>query len=534
MNCTLTRLRELLRTCLALRVTAAILLIMGMLGVLFLMAAMNIGELREQRTQHGRLQELLSTIESTAQIACYLGDGQLMEEIAQGLLSNRIVGKVIVRHADEILLEQGRSGASTASTKPLARSIYSPFDASEQTCRIVLLPNAEEIERAVTEASGFIAAALTLQLISIGVCVILVVVYFVTRPITGISHRLHELKAAAGEKIEVPRSNRRDEIGQLAMSVNAMIDHLVCALSEERKLRLQQEVAERRFRSIFENVETGIFELDCAGRVISANPAFKRLFQVPDDADLTEHPVALADLVAEGALTASELFKRLATQTGPLQLEMGLSGSAPSRWVSVLMSRIEEGRLQGVAHDITDRKLATDAAKQLAVTDALTGLGNRLGFEYRLTDAAQRYRQNSDYRAALMVLDLDHFKAINDSSGHMAGDRVLQHVGELLRELVRDGDYVARLGGDEFVVLLDGLGRRELITPIVERFLQRVNQPIEIASDTTARIGGSVGIAVLGLDTESENELVHLADRAMYRAKIAGRNAYQFYEVRSR
>jgi diguanylate cyclase (GGDEF)-like protein len=133
------------------------------------------------------------------------------------------------------------------------------------------------------------------------------------------------------------------------------------------------------------------------------------------------------------------------------------------------------------------------------------------------------------YRCALILLDLDRFKEANDTFGHAVGDRVLEHVGTLLTDLVRRADYVARLGGDEFVILLDGAGRREDVRRIVTGFLTRVNEPIVIDGDAHVRIGASLGIAVLGQDTDSELELIRLADAAMYRAKHAGRNTYRFH-----
>jgi diguanylate cyclase (GGDEF)-like protein len=104
------------------------------------------------------------------------------------------------------------------------------------------------------------------------------------------------------------------------------------------------------------------------------------------------------------------------------------------------------------------------------------------------------------------------------------GDKVLQHVGVLLTDMVRKADYVARLGGDEFVVFLDGALRKSDVEQIVSRFLTRVNQPIVIDAETQVRIGGSLGIAVLGEDASDEEALLRMADTAMYRAKQAGRN----------
>lgn len=134
------------------------------------------------------------------------------------------------------------------------------------------------------------------------------------------------------------------------------------------------------------------------------------------------------------------------------------------------------------------------------------------------------------YRGTLVLLDLDRFKVANDTFGHAVGDRVLQHVGDLLTEMVRKADYVARLGGDEFVIFIDGPVRRSDVEQIVSRFLQRVNEPIVFDAETQVRIGASLGIAVLGEDASDEEALLHMADTAMYRAKEAGRNCYRFHQ----
>ncbi len=167
----------------------------------------------------------------------------------------------------------------------------------------------------------------------------------------------------------------------------------------------------------------------------------------------------------------------------------------------------------------------------MAVTDSLTGLGNRRGLSQRLQSAVRIYRSDPGYRCTLIMLDLDRFKIANDTFGHAVGDLVLQHVGGLLTELVRKADYVARLGGDEFVVLLDGPVRRVDVEQIVSRFLKRVNEPIVIDAETRVLIGASLGVAVLGEDAGTEDALLHMADSAMYRAKQAGRNCYRFHAL---
>ena len=182
-----------------------------------------------------------------------------------------------------------------------------------------------------------------------------------------------------------------------------------------------------------------------------------------------------------------------------------------------------------MAHDVTARKRAADAAEQLAVTDPLTGLGNRRGFDRRLAVMGRHHRLYPDRCHALVLLDFDHFKQINDTHGHHAGDRVLRHVGGELAVLLRQRDYVARLGGDEFVLLLEGCGRREEVEALLERFVAGLQTPIELESGVAVTIGVSIGVALLGVDTEEPQQALLLADRAMYAAKRAGRNTWRFH-----
>lgn len=517
------------RTRLALRSAALTLLAVAVLGALSLIGALLIGEQRESSKQYERLNELLNTVEQTVQVACFLDNQELAGEVANGLLANRIVAGVQILHHDKVLVRRGQA-TPRSGVEPLERSVVSPFIPDEEVCRIVLAPNTDEIRGAVLEASLFTAGILTLQLFGIGIAVALILVRVVTRPIKTLSYGIRRLAAEDGQKLEMPPGNEHDELGRLVNSVNGMIDRLVFSLRSEREQRLQREMEERRYRTIFDNVEAGIFELDPTGRLVSANPAFCRMFGLDQTADLGAREVSLCDLAGEAQVQLQNVLRCLQADNTPRQIDVRLDGGEQPRWLSLLFNRFEESRMQGVANDITERYLAAHAAEEMAVTDSLTGLGNRRGLSRRLQAAVRVYQNDPSYRCTLIMLDLDRFKIANDTFGHAVGDLVLQHVGELLTEMVRKADYVARLGGDEFVVLLDGPVRRVDVEQIVSRFIKRVNEPFIVDSETQVRIGASLGIAVLGEDAGTEDALLHMADSAMYRAKQAGRNCYRFQQ----
>lgn len=518
---------RLFRTRLALRSAALTLAAVTLLGALSLVGAMLVSEQRERTEQYGRLEELLDTVERTVQIACFLDNRDLAAEVASGLLSNQIVARVEIVQQGVVLLEMGMTDISTKAS--IERQVMSPFVAEEEVCRIVLTPNVDEIHESVLQASLYIAALLTLQLIGIGAAVVWVIVRLVTRPIRDVSRRLRELDGESGEKLVIPPGNERDELGRLVMSVNAMIDRLVSSLRGERELRVQREIEERRFRTIFENVETGIFEVDAAGRLLGANPAFRRMFGLSEAIDLEREHVRLCDVCKRPAAEIGQLLAGFEADRQPQQLEVQLGSDDQPRWIAMLLNPYEAGRVQGVANDVTDRHLATRAAEAMALADPLTGLGNRRGLSRRLTEVTSLFRRDAMHRCTVILLDLDRFKEANDSFGHAAGDHVLQHVAELLTSLVREDDYVARLGGDEFVVLLEGPVQRAALEKLLVRFLELVNQPIELESGERVNVGASLGIAMLGGDAVDEESLLSHADSAMYQAKRAGRNCYRFF-----
>jgi diguanylate cyclase (GGDEF)-like protein/PAS domain S-box-containing protein len=178
---------------------------------------------------------------------------------------------------------------------------------------------------------------------------------------------------------------------------------------------------------------------------------------------------------------------------------------------------------RGVVADITDKVQAEQQLRQLAHTDSLTGLANR--FTLRDTLAA-RLREGG--RGALLAIDLDHFKAVNDSLGHSAGDQLLTAVAQRLRHCLRDGDMVARLGGDEFAVLMTQAGGADDATQLARRVVAALAQPVPVQG-RALRVGASVGVALWDGGALSVDELLVRADTALYAAKEAGRGQHALY-----
>jgi diguanylate cyclase (GGDEF)-like protein len=197
--------------------------------------------------------------------------------------------------------------------------------------------------------------------------------------------------------------------------------------------------------------------------------------------------------------------------------------------------------VHGTLQDVTDQRKVQAKIRYLANYDSLTGLANRHRFRERLEQALEEARARDEF-LALLYMDLDQFKRINDTLGHSAGDRLLQAVGDLLRHQVRRGSNpgspderepdpeVSRLGGDEFTLLLTRISTPEKAGEVARRILRALPHPIRVDDRNEVSTTGSIGIAIFPLDGDDAETLVKHADRAMYHAKAAGRNQVQFYD----
>jgi diguanylate cyclase (GGDEF)-like protein/PAS domain S-box-containing protein len=182
----------------------------------------------------------------------------------------------------------------------------------------------------------------------------------------------------------------------------------------------------------------------------------------------------------------------------------------------------------GINRDVTDLKKAEDHVKALAYYDSLTNLPNRTLFHDRL-EQNTKYCERNEGKMALLFIDLDNFKAVNDTYGHHIGDLLLQKVAILLTDSVRGSDTVSRLGGDEFTIILRKIDSRDNVTSIANKIITQLLEPV-IVNDIPLNIGISMGAAIFPDDTHDKNVLLKMADTAMYNAKKSGKNCLKFFE----
>ena len=300
------------------------------------------------------------------------------------------------------------------------------------------------------------------------------------------------------------------------------------ALAQEQA-RSRREL-EEYVHVLFAKAVDGIVVFDDCGRVRSCNPRAAEMLGSPA-AMLVELPLSNWIDPPEGGFRVGQYETK--AQRGEHWFPCELT-------VSVLP--VAEGRAQFVANlrDLTERRQAEQRQQRLANFDSLTGLPNRSLFRERLGEAMAR-AQGNGRQMALMFLDLDRFKVVNDSLGHDAGDQLLKHVAKVLTQCLRDGDLVARgrgaqnggftvarLGGDEFTVVAEGLDDADQAAGIATRMMRALEQPFYVGHQEVV-ITTSLGLTMYPSDDASLDELLKHADMAMYRAKERGRNAFEFY-----
>lgn len=220
-----------------------------------------------------------------------------------------------------------------------------------------------------------------------------------------------------------------------------------------------------------------------------------------------------------------------AWSTGEYENELDVPKQSPFalRWAHLKIIR-SGGYLAVRLRDISGPKAHVNELKRRGDEDVLTGLPNRHWVQGYLPEAINHAREANE-SLALLFIDLDGFKKVNDTSGHAAGDKLLQHAGERLREAVRPEDKVVRFGGDEFVLIIENIKHRMDATHVAERVQQAFEQPFRL-SEGVHSVGTSIGIALFPTDDQEAASLLEKADIAMYSVKLNGKGGYQFYEAK--
>jgi diguanylate cyclase (GGDEF)-like protein len=344
------------------------------------------------------------------------------------------------------------------------------------------------------------------------------------RPIVAVTHAMQKVSCGAVD-VAIGYQERKDEIGQMVEAISTF----------RRTTQLHAETIatqNRRFDVTLNHMSHGLCMFDADGTLIVRNNRYLEIYRMPPGSlepgcTLPEVMQSLADagvVSGDQAQYVADLRSALA-QGRSLQSTRELSDG---RSVHIFNQPMPGGGWVATHEDVTERIKSERRAAYIARHDILTGLPNRFHFRERAEQALPRLRRGENF--AVLCIDLDHFKEVNDTLGHPSGDRLLKLVAERLRQCVRETDIVARLGGDEFAVIQTAIQSPEEVTSLARRIVETLIEPYDLDGHEV-RVGTSIGVAIAPGDGNDPDQLLKSADMALYRAKADGRGMVRFFEA---
>lgn len=474
-----------------------------------------------------------------SEIQTHLADLNAALLLEQQVQVNTIVADSINREIDRII-----------------QTIEATTQTRAQAARLALA------NTAVQSSAALLATALTALGLTVWACLWLG--RRIMQPITALKHAAE--RVSAGDLEYQLQLSGQDEFSVVAMTFNKMVEQLRLTLTDlefrisERTAALatshqslqektqslavalkQLRDSEANYKSLLENLQAGVVVHDRDATILFCNHMASHLLGIPADqieGHQTIYPTWLL-LDEFGSQLAPEHYPvhQVVTTLKPLHnyvVGVQKSPHRPTIWVLVSAFPVMNNQqsLQKVVvtfNDITERKLAEESLRHRALHDALTNLPNRTLLLERLDHALQQVQRQSAHCFAVLFIDLNRFKVINDSLGHAIGDLLLIQVSQLLLNQVRAVDTVARLGGDEFVILLEQVQSPQEVIYVVERIQAKLQTPMTLEGHTMFT-SASIGIALSHRDYQCGQDILRDADNAMYRAKAKGQSNYEIFD----
>lgn len=504
----------------------------------------------------GHQQELNQLLERVMQVAkppaaraVHTLDDELSNEVVSGLLAYDFIERV--RVSDELgnVLGEGQRTRTHSSTRWLTQLLG--LDRAERFTELHIpgynrssagsLWFSVDLDRALAGfyersllnlATGFLRNALLVVLLFFAFYFIL------TKPLVRLSRELRSINPEQpGVRRLTPLPGRNDELAQLVESGNQLLNTVDLSLAKRRAVELALRKSEEHLRQIIDSLPVMISARNSLGQYLFANKTLANLFGcAPSDV----RDRYARDLLKDSGMDIEQLLsrdQRVIREGVDVEISEEVFVTPGGRQL-YLQTHImplqfyDETVALVVSVDITDRKRAQAEMEFMAHHDALTHLPNRVQLVERL-ELEVRRAERHDYHGAVLFIDLDQFKNINDSLGHPVGDRVLTEVAQRLVKAVREEDLVARLSGDEFVVVLTVLDQDRSVAAlrageVGEKIRRVISRPYH-TDDLELRISCSVGVAVFPENNSSVHELLRYADTAMYQVKEKGRDAIEFF-----
>ncbi len=351
----------------------------------------------------------------------------------------------------------------------------------------------------------------------------------VVAPIRAVTRTMQAV-SSQHERVEIGYRDRKDEIGQMVEAIARFQETMA---QQNKLLATRQRALEAqnlRFDTAMNHMSHGLAMFDSEHRLVVTNRLYAELY------GLTPAQVKPGTSIRQllECRHAKGVFGEVEFETfaGDYLAQFGKASArvqelADGRVISIVRRPMRDGGIVSTTEDITERRRSEARIAHMAHHDALTDLPNRILLKERLELAVSRVHRGEI--VAVHLLDLDHFKNVNDTLGHPVGDKLLKGVTERLGKLIRETDTIARMGGDEFAIVQVGIKEPSDASDLAQRVIEVVNAPHDIDGHQVVA-GTSVGIAIGPLDGTDPDQLIRNADLALYRAKGDGRGTFRFFE----
>ncbi len=524
--------KKSLRLLLQWRVTA----ITVLLGILALGIGFRVVYQHSREASFAEIDQNFLAIRDTASIAVYTKNKVLADEAVHVLINNPLICNAKIQDDQDVFRRIALKSEHCSQQK--LYKVPSPFASDQQIGQIQVGINQSLVEDRALRTARLISIMMLLVLLGSSVSLALASQSLLTRPLTELAHTIHSLKPGTSLRLHVPKVHDATELGALVSDINRLLKTVEDTLQEERTLRTFIHALQQQYQSIFDQARTGIALIDETGRCMLANPAFAQMLYLDfhPEGPFCMPPQWLNKYFnSESPLVSLMERARSSMEIHSKDIALKSSDDDPI-WLNVSVStHITEDpsihaltpyrMLECILIDISERKREEEEHRFKAKHDQLTGLMNRAGGETAILDHLRSHLEPP--RGAILVMDLDRFKEINDTYGHALGDVVLIKTAERLKEVLRSIDVVARMGGDEFLIGLFHMDAISAIPVILDRLLASLTSPIKLNDGIEDWVGASIGVCVIPeSDSYELATLLKLADEAMYRVKRAGKCGY--------
>lgn len=476
-------------------------------------------ELEKNRTS---LQQLVQAVSNTAAIATYLEDAVLANEVVVGIAANNLVKSVALK-TDAKLIANSGDIKNVNKADLMYFTLKSPFIKTESIGELIVEVNVHSIKAYAKSTALEHVALMAIHSLFLIFVIMFMIKYQLVDVIKNLARKLHHITPGSAQRIQIPFEHERGEIGLLAGDINQLLESVQNTLNSERSLRTEVEELERRFRNIFEQTSGGIALIDHHGYLKVHNPSFEKIVgQSRMDRLGVQHKESLFSVLGAESLTLQKSVAQALAGGKTISVDLKIVDNKDVRWVHCMISKMIDDAdvpmLEIIIQDVSERRNREHHFKIQAEIDPLTSLYNRRAGKEKIQKVLDA-SENVDIEYALLMIDLDDFKPINDKYGHKAGDIVLTVLAKRLIKHVRTEDIVIRWGGDEILMFVKQHNNGLDVTSICHKLTTVIQEPIIIDEDKMVSVGASIGYATYPINGFELDMLIERADEAMYLAK---------------